>query len=766
MKFLHLEDSDNDAALIEAVLQETWPECRIERVVARTDFDAALTRGGFDVILSDFALPDFDGLSALDMARIRCPGIPFIFISGTIGEERAIDALKRGAADYIVKDRPGRLGPAIQQALSLVRESEQRRRADEEARLSNERFRLVARATNDAVWDWDLAKGTIWWSESYELLFGHSRIEDGTLQVTWTTHVHPEDAARVQAGLEKALHNGESFWRSEYRFRRADSSYAEVLDRGYVLRDAEGKAHRMIGSLQDVTDHNEDQRKIRSQAELLDKARDAIMLTDLADRIIYWNQSAERITGWSAADAIGNKLEALFGAAIAPRAAGIRATVETTDAWDGEVTIVNRTGRTVMLEMRITLIRDGAGHPLSRLSLCSDITEKRRLESEVQRAERLDSIGMLAGGVAHDLNNSFAPIMMAVELLRSRVSDPQCLRMLEMVWNSAEHGAALVKQLLAFARGTGAAERAPVDLSQSIEVVRQLLRASLPRSVELVVQVGQVRPILGDTTELKQVLLNLCLNARDAMPEGGKIEVSADNVEVDATLARAHPGAVPGPHVRLRVRDTGSGIPTEVIDRIFDPFFTTKPVGKGTGLGLSMVAGIVRSHGGFQRVESAPGKGALFELFLPAMPETAGAHLQNGMTLAAEGAGEHLLLIDDDATVRDLCRQLLEQAGYRVTAADNGDNGVETFRRAPAAFAVVITDLIMPGLSGLEIIAAVRQLSAQQPMIVVSGLLDAERRRQVSAFTPAVECLMKPVSADALLRAVKAAVGGPAQAPR
>ncbi len=614
---LHLEDSLTDAELIHAILAEEWPGCQIQRVQTRADFLAALEQQPFDLILSDFSMPGFDGLTALKLVRQRQLEIPFIFFSGTIGEENAMEALRCGATDYIIKDRPARLVSAVQGALEQQHEFQLRQRA------------------------------------------------------------------------ELRLHE---------------------------------------------------------QAELLDKARDAICVTDLAQRITYWNASAERLYGWTAAEAIGRQLGELDLGYDAARFAAAHAQLLASGEWRGTFRLRNKNGDTLQVESTWSLVLTDKGKPRSILFIDTDVTEKMRLETQLLRAGRLDSIGMLAGGVAHDLNNALAPILMGSELLRLSVADPKNLRLIETIETSAQHGAALVRQLLAFARG-GEGERAEIRMAALLEDVPKLLRQSLPRDIALEVSCAEsALPILADATQIKQLLLNLCLNARDAMPEGGRLEVKARNTTVDSDLARLHPGAQPGPHLLVSVQDTGTGIPPAVLEKIFDPFFTTKSVGKGTGLGLSTVAGIVKSHGGFLQVESQVGHGTVFRLFFPGLLQSPPATARPVQPLAEGGRGETILIIDDDANVRDTFRLLLEKAGYQVATAEDGEAGIAAFATQRNDIAVVITDMMMPGLSGRQVVTALRALAPSVRIIAVSGFSGAdENPPEVAAM------LAKPVNVAQLL---------------
>ncbi|MBS0630786.1 MAG: response regulator [Verrucomicrobia bacterium] len=622
LRLLHLEDNLADAELILLQITAEWPGCEIHRVDTRHDFLTALQRGGFDLILSDFSLPNFNGLEALTLARQYATDTPFIFLSGTIGEDNAVQALKSGAADYIIKDRPKRFVAAIRQALAHVQETVRRR--DSEA-------------------------------------------------------------------------------------------------------------------------------QVREQATLLDKARDAIIATDLEHRITYWNARAEEIYGWPAEEAVNHRLEELHLHADPGRFASARAKLNASGEWRGEFIIQSRDGRTLQVESTWSLVMGADGRPRSILFIDTDVTERRRMEAQIHRAERMESIGMLAGGVAHDLNNALAPILMAAELLRAHVTDPEDRRFVDSIEASAQHGAALVQQLLTFARGSEG-QRTSVDIPHLLADVQKLLGTTLAKDIDLSVEtVGEPWPILAEVTKVKQVLINLCLNARDAMPEGGRIEILAGNTTIGGRHVLSQPGAQPGSYLRIAVRDTGTGIPPDVLGRIFDPFFTTKPAGKGTGLGLSMVAGIIKSHGGWINVESHMGQGTLFELYFPVRDPAPGTPSGSAAPSVTKGRGESILLVDDDPAVCDVFKAVLEHAGYGVVAVGTGPATLAEFDRRPGAFAVVITDIMMPGMNGGEVIRALRARSPRQPLLAISGLMDPEKLAGLRDLNPPVECLAKPILPEKLL---------------
>ncbi|HEU4763646.1 MAG TPA: ATP-binding protein, partial [Gemmatimonadales bacterium] len=425
--------------------------------------------------------------------------------------------------------------------------------------------------------------------------------------------------------------------------------------------------------------------------------------------------------------------------------------------WVGELDQRTRDGRTVTIEGRWTLVRDDAGRPTSILAINTDITRRRALEQQFIRAQRLESIGTLAGGIAHDLNNVLAPIIMSIDLLTATAGDPETLETLELIGASARRGAELVRQVLSFARGLDS-RRSALDPGRAIHDVVRIVSDTFPRNIRVVERLGTpLRSVDADPTQLHQVILNLCVNARDAMPNGGTLTLAADTVELDAEAAAVVLDARPGAYIRFSVADTGTGIPKELLDRIFEPFFTTKEVGKGTGLGLSTSLAIVQGHGGFVRVDSAPGAGTRFEVYLPAHAEPASPELTLADAPIPRGRGERILVVDDEASLREITRRSLEAAGYRVSLAVDGADAVAAYARERGTIAAVITDMMMPVMDGAATIRALRAIDPAVPVMAVSGLASEQ------AFTPVqipgegpTRYLPKPYTTDELLRALDA----------
>lgn len=625
MKILHLEDNANDAELVHEILMGEFPKCAITVVQAREPFLAGLAADvAPDVIISDFSLPGFNGLAALELVRERAAGIPFVFLSGSIGEERAIAAVRAGAYDYVLKGNMARLAVVV---------------------------------------------------------------------------------------------------------RRALDDFAQ-------------RRHR-----------KEDERRLLQLAGIIERATEAIVVSDLAGRITLWNDGAVRLYGIRAVEALGRpSAEILPRDASAHVRAAREATLETGE-WERELSLTTRDGRSIVIDFRMTLVRDASGHPTARLSIATDITEKKKLEEQFLRTQRLESLGLLAAGIAHDLNNVLSPVLMAAPLLRQRATADEDLRVLEILEKSAARGSALVRQILGFAHGASGGFR-PTQVRHLFRDVSEVIQASFPKSIVLDENIPvDLWTIQANPTQIHQILLNLVVNARDAMlPRGGTLRIYAENVLLTERDARAVEGARAGPFLVLGVGDTGSGMSPEVLARIWEPFFTTKGEGKGTGLGLSTVRGIAAAHGGFVTVDTQIGVGTVFRVYLPADPQADDPRAVAQAPAAPRGQGELILIVDDEADVRNVAATILSKHGYRVIACGDGVEAIGLFSERREEIAAVISDINMPNLDGPALALVLRRLRPDLKILAITGL-GAELPASDSP-PPFTATMQKPFTVAALLTAV------------
>jgi two-component system, cell cycle sensor histidine kinase and response regulator CckA len=433
---------------------------------------------------------------------------------------------------------------------------------------------------------------------------------------------------------------------------------------------------------------------LREQARLLDLAQDAIIVWDLEGQVRFWNKGAERLYGWTAAEVAGVKMDARYCGTQAARDKERKAwqALERGE-WSGELRHMAKNGKPVLVQSRWTLVRDNQGQPESVLIINTDIMEKKELEAQFHRAQRMDSIGTLAGGIAHDLNNVLAPVMMIGPLLRAQIQDEEGRALLESMERGAARGANIVKEILTFSRRGGASKKAPLHPYRLLQGAAGYLADTFPKTIRVEFSAPKdLWMVEGNSADLHQALMNLCANAREAMPGGGALTLQGRNAVLDPGGAAAIPNAHPGRYVVWRVADTGVGIAPENLDHIFDPFFTTKDIGKGPGLGLSSVLGTVTGCGGSIQVKSELGQGTEFIIHLPAMdaaPEGSPARL---LPEPPRGQGELLLVIEEDASLGALLETILNAAGYRVLGTADGAEAVELFRRHQEELSGVLAD--------------------------------------------------------------------------
>jgi signal transduction histidine kinase/ActR/RegA family two-component response regulator len=425
--------------------------------------------------------------------------------------------------------------------------------------------------------------------------------------------------------------------------------------------------------------------------------------------------------------------------------------VDTHGSWSGELSLLAEGDKTRDVDSRWTMVADRQGEPKCILITCNDITEKKLLEAQYLRSQRLESLGTLASGVAHDLNNILSPIIMGVDMLEHAIHDQEHQAILGMMHESAQRGKETIRQLLTFARGAES-EKGPVQPRHLLKEVARLVQQTFPKNIQIYTDyTGEPATVMGDPSQLHQVLMNLCINARDAMPEGGVVFLTLENKVLDESSANIHPKARPVPYIVFKVSDSGMGIPPHVLDRIFDPFFTTKPLGKGTGLGLATVLGIVESHGGFVLVESTLGKGTTFQVYLPA-----GAPAQNGTTAPQEpspvrrGQGELVLIVDDELPIVRMAEEILRHSGYVTLTASNASEALHLFEKNHDLIRAVLTDIMMPFGDGRQLIMALYEKDPELPIIAMSGLATREFQRE-TIMRGARAFLSKPFTSDQLL---------------
>ncbi len=564
----------------------------------------------------------------------------------------------------------------------------------------------------------------------------------------------------MAAGLRRVLAGKQS------RFMHEFTCHHPLQGRWYriTITPLNGPGGGAVVMFLDITERKETEECLREQAALLDQARDAIVVRNLEDTIVFWSKGAERVFGWKAGEALGRKAGELLTKHTEKHEAARKLVLERGE-WAGELQKQTKDGRELTVENRSTLVRAKDGTPRSILSIDTDATERKKIESQFLRVQRLESIGTLASGIAHDLNNILAPILMSIDLLADdQLVGAQRTHVLDGLRCSAQRGGSMVRQVLSFARGMEG-QKIAVQPHHLVHELAGIIQETFPKGIRLKLEPNNsLWSVSGDPTQLHQALLNLCVNARDAMPNGGTLTLAVESRVFDESYAAMNPEARPGPYVVIKVTDSGGGIRPEIRDKIFDPFFTTKEFGKGTGLGLSTVLAIVKGHQGFIHLSSELHQGSTFQIYLPA--ENAKAEEVSSVegSVAPFGGGELILVVDDEEVILDISRKTLEKRGYRVLTALEGATAVALYAQHRGEIAAVLTDMMMPVMDGITTLHALRRINPDVKVIAASGL--SSNANPAKASDAGIRYFLhKPYRAETLLKTLREAIDSPTPPP-
>jgi PAS domain S-box-containing protein len=643
IRILMLEDNARDAELIESQLEASGIAFAALRVDTRNEFIKSLHSFRPDIILSDFTMPLFDGLTALDIALSQAPHIPFIFISGTIGEEKAIEALKRGATDYVLKDRPTRLVTSMLRALREAEERAERKRVEDELRKNQELFRLITENVVDLIAVIDPEGRRLYNSPSYAGVLGDPVALHGTDSFR---EIHPGDRDRMKEIFAETVRTGVGR-KAEFRFLGKDGEVRYFESNASVIKDPQGKVSRVVVVSREITE--------RKLSEL----------------------------------------------------------------------------------------------------------ERESLGEQLRQAQRMESIGTLAGGVAHDFNNVLAIILGYAETLTRQQPDAETVQKAAVnIIKSTQRGTTLVRQLMTFARKT-APLLEMVDVNTLCRDLLEMVSATFPKTISISPDLADGLPaVTADSAQLNQALLNLCVNARDAMPQGGNLTIQTALVN-GSDLRKRHPDAGYHSYVAIRVRDTGIGMDAVTLQRIFEPFFTTKEVGKGTGLGLAVVYGVIKGHGGFVDVESSPSQGAVFHLYFPVKRRRSVVLSTEDIPDDVPGGHETLLLVEDEEMLLELIKELLTDRGYTVLTARTGREALEVFRAHADEIALVVSDLGLPEMTGADAFMEMKMINPKLKAVFATGYADEASIVDLTR-TGVSHVVHKPYVPAEIMRVVRASLDSPA----
>jgi PAS domain S-box-containing protein len=763
VSILLVESSPEDARAISDLLESRpGSRFRVDRAGSLAEGIRRLAAGPVDAVILNLDLPDGRGLEALVTLQAHDPALPVLALTATEDEALAERALRQGAQDYLLKAHLDR-----RLLVRAVRYSIERKRAENALRRSEERFELMARATNDVVWDWDLLTNRLWWNVGVRSFLGYPPDHVGSDPNWWHEHIHPEDRSRVTSGMRSVIDGGGRFWMDEHRYRCADGSYAVVFDRGYVIHDEQWRPVRMIGAMMDITDRKRAEEALRETNDTLRTlvlaSPMAITLTDADEKIRIWNPAAEQLFQWAAPDVVGKPLSQVIAPGRLHEFRRLcRQVLDGQSLMGADLPGLRRDGTPVDLNLSMGPLRDARGRVSGLMALLQDVTERNladqqraHLEAQLRQSQKMEAVGRLAGGVAHDFNNLLTAISGYAELLQG-LSKPgeQARDYADEILKSALRASSLTRQLLAFSRRQVLQPRV-LDLNGVISGMEGLLRRLIGEDVDFTARLApDLWSVRADQNQIEQVIMNLAVNARDAMPSGGKLTVETRNLRLGRDYTDSHGRVRTGPHVVLAVSDTGCGMDAEVCSHLFEPFFTTKEQGKGTGLGLATVYGIVKQSGGDIWVYSEPGRGSAFKIYLPAVEAPADPAAPDTTRRQSLRGTETILLVEDAEVVRRLLREILVQSGYKVLLACDGEEAIRISREHAGPIDLLITDVVMPRVGGRELAA---QLSSDRPdlnVLYMSGYTE-EAVSNHGILDPGSAFLEKPFSPDVLARKVR-----------
>jgi two-component system, cell cycle sensor histidine kinase and response regulator CckA len=767
LRVLILADREEDAELMVRELRKSGFEPQWERVETEAEMDSSLRRE-WDVILAAYTMPEFDAVRGLQLLKQRALNIPYIVVSGSNGEESAVTAMRMGAADYLLKDRLGRLGPAVSNAITQQRLFATSRQAALSGESSMEAQRNMLQLQVDIL---DALPAHIAVLDSNGVIIRANR---GWLDFDTQDCFHGREFAvgcNYLLACDAAGESGNEYSaQASLGIRRVLSSDIESFELEYSCcpignvqhwfrimvapLKGQGKESAVVMHV-DITDLIHAKEASRRLAAILESTPDFVGLTDIEGNLIYINQSGRELVGIppEAGDqSLGHisEFHPPWGVDLLSQTAIPEAM--RTGLWQGETTLVHRgDGHEIPVSLVVLAHRSASGQVAYLSTMARDITEQRRLEDEIRQAQKMDAVGRLAGGVAHDFNNILTIILGYSDLIQEALTDDDDTKeLVQGISEAARRAAVLTRQLLAFSRRQILQPR-EIHLNTSVLDMQKMLGRLIGEDIELIIELADdLKTIKADPGQIEQVVMNLAINSRDAMPEGGTLRIETKNRDITVDDAHKHPDLTPGNYVELRISDSGRGMNAGTLAHVFEPFFTTKDTGQGSGLGLAMVYGIVKQSEGHIEVSSTLGAGTTFRIFLPQYHEPLEDAASEGEGLPLAHRPATVLLVEDDTSVRRLARYTLQLQGYQVLEAGNGTDALQVSESFSKPIDVLLTDVVMPRMSGREL---TEQLVARRPSLKVlymSGYTDDAKVHQ-DVLDATGGFLQKPFTPAALL---------------
>ncbi len=752
MKVLLVEDNQADARFLREAMKETGTERpHMVHVQRLSDALAKIDHEPFDVILLDLSLPDAEGMETITRMQERASGVPIVVLTGLDDADVAMRALRQGAQDYLIKGQGD-----SHLLMRSMRYAIERKRGEEALQKREEHYRSLIENALDIISILNEDGGIRYASPSVRRVLGHEPAE--LVGRSLFSYVHPDDVPAAQ-DLLSPKHDGASESVSrEFRFRHKQGNWSALEAAGKHFIDEAGKPGIIINA-RDVSERRRAEEELRLANETLRAVIDtsplAIYTLDRDRKLRSWNPAAERMFGWSAPEVIGQPLPTILPEEQHDTLAQFERILRGEETLRGvEARRLRKDGSTLEVSIWTSPLRSATGEAVGIMAVVVDNTERKRLEEQLRLAQRMEAVGRLAGGVAHDFNNLLTIITGYTDLLLDRMHPGEPLRrQAEEIRKAASRAAALTNQLLAFSR-KHVLQPKVVDLNEVVAELERMLRRLIGEDVNLVTWLDSKGGcVKADPSQIEQVIVNLVVNAREAMPSGGRLTIETKNVYLDEDYARTHVGVKPGPYVMLAVTDTGHGIDPNTLQHIFEPFFTTKKQ-KGTGLGLATVYGIVKQSGGHIWVYSEVGKGSSFKIYLPRVAEPASEHEAALLPAGLARSEETILIAEDEDTVRALVREILQNKGYRVLEARHGGEALELSERYKGRIHLLVTDVVMPQMSGRELSERIHNAHPDMKVLYISGYTDNVMVPH-GMLNEGAQFLQKPFAPEALARRVR-----------
>ena len=752
MHVLLIEDNEDDACLIgETLTERTAADIELEWVDRLGSGLTRLAEDKIDLVLLDLSLPDSHGLETLDKVQGQTPDVPVIVLTHLDDEAMAVQAVRKGAQDYLLKGRSDGI-----LLIRAIRHAIERKQSEKAVRDSEARLRAIIDTALDALIGINAQGIIIDWNPRAEVIFGWARGE-ALGQKLADLIIPPRYREAHERGLQHFLRTGEAVVLNRSievaGLRRDGTEFPLELSITSIRR---GETYVFNAFLSDITERKRAEENRVRLASIVESSEDAIISKTLDGIVTSWNRGAVRTFGYTADEAIGKAIGFLIPQDRLEEESQIIERVKQGEHVTHFETVRRRKdGKEINIALTISPIEDGAGMIIGFSKIARDITEQKGLEAQLRQSQKMEGVGQLAGGIAHDFNNLLTVInsYSAMVLGELDFSNPFARNGIEQIKEAGHRAASLTRQLLMFSRQQ-VLEPKVLDLNEVVSNIGKLLRRLIGEDIT---QVLCLHPALGrvkiDPGQMEQIIMNLAVNARDAMPGGGQLTIETENVELDNAYACKHALVQPGPYVMLAVSDTGCGMDADTQARIFEPFFTTKGPGNGTGLGLATVDGIVKQSGGNVWVYSELGKGTTLKIYLPRVEKTSELPEPGAAPAELFPGSETVLLVEDDEMVRALAQAILERYGYHVLAARNVHDALRFAQEGPGQIHLLLTDTIMPVMNGPELAKRFRSIRPETKVLFMSGYTD-KVISYTAALEPGTAFLQKPFTPQTLTQKV------------